>query len=573
MRLLLSGLLVAAALNAQPYIFYRGIVNAASFRSPGLPGSGIARGSIFTIFGRGLGPAAGVAASFPLTTALGGTEVEVCAGNACVSALPLFAGSGQVNAIMPSNAPLGRASVRVRSANQSGNWSPVEVVASSVGIFAVNGAGFGPGVVQNFVSASEAPVNSLAATALPGQILVIYGTGLGAGLGPDREPSAGGPLPVNTEVFVGDRPARLLYAGRTPGLAGLDQFNLEVPPDTTAGCYLPVRVRTDGRTVSNSVTIAVHPRGERCSDPLNSLIEPLSRGGKVAALLAQRLETLADIDPDPPASYTVEWFFGALMQPQPSDFYFSVLSLPPVGSCNTVTVRGDVLDGPQLPPLLTGAGLDGGPGVRLSASGRSVTVPRTSALGVYGAQLTAALVSAAGFLFQSGSADVETEGGPDAGRIAGQFAVTPPLTWTNRQGLRIVNTTRPWTVNWSGARAGEDVVLVAGISGCQARRQRSVSLHSRAFRRNFHCASARSVPPAGNSDPPLAVERRGPVGRGPQLHCWLPVWTWRPEDLVPGWHRPSRFKEASVEPAGDRRPHGVPGPDWLQRTFKSDVPL
>ena len=46
----------AVAALAQPYINYRGVVNAASYSPQGLPAGSIARGSIFTIFGRNLGP-------------------------------------------------------------------------------------------------------------------------------------------------------------------------------------------------------------------------------------------------------------------------------------------------------------------------------------------------------------------------------------------------------------------------------------------------------------------------------------------------------------------------------------
>jgi hypothetical protein len=57
-------------IHAQPpAINYRGVVNAASLMPQGLPGGGIAQGSIFIIFGRNLGPAAPAAvAGFPLSS-------------------------------------------------------------------------------------------------------------------------------------------------------------------------------------------------------------------------------------------------------------------------------------------------------------------------------------------------------------------------------------------------------------------------------------------------------------------------------------------------------------------------
>jgi uncharacterized protein (TIGR03437 family) len=105
-------------------IFPRGIVNAASFVAPGLPGGGIARGSIFSIFGRNLGPASSPTLAFPLVLNLGGVSIRVSQGSTSVDAIPLFVSPGQINAIMPSNAPLGMVSVRVTFNNSTGNPSP-----------------------------------------------------------------------------------------------------------------------------------------------------------------------------------------------------------------------------------------------------------------------------------------------------------------------------------------------------------------------------------------------------------------------------------------------------------------
>jgi uncharacterized protein (TIGR03437 family) len=68
-------------LFAQPTIYYRSIVNAASLAPAGLPAGGIARGSIFTIQGAGFGPADKVeAATFPLDTTLAGVSVRISQG-------------------------------------------------------------------------------------------------------------------------------------------------------------------------------------------------------------------------------------------------------------------------------------------------------------------------------------------------------------------------------------------------------------------------------------------------------------------------------------------------------------
>lgn len=52
----LTGFAASVSFAQLPYINYRGVVNAASFMSPGLPGGAVARGSAITIFGSNLGP-------------------------------------------------------------------------------------------------------------------------------------------------------------------------------------------------------------------------------------------------------------------------------------------------------------------------------------------------------------------------------------------------------------------------------------------------------------------------------------------------------------------------------------
>jgi uncharacterized protein (TIGR03437 family) len=163
---------------AQPYINYRGIVNVASYMAPGLPAGSLPRGGMIAIFGNKLGPANGVPApSYPLGTTLSGVSVTVTQQSITVNAYPVYVGAGQINAIMPSNAPLGRVSVLVTYNGATSNPSPANVVSSSFGIITVNGAGFGPGSIQNFVATGVPPTNSPQLTATPGQAEILWGRG------------------------------------------------------------------------------------------------------------------------------------------------------------------------------------------------------------------------------------------------------------------------------------------------------------------------------------------------------------------------------------------------------------
>src|ERR1035437_3193782 len=97
----LFAFLIASCAFAQPVITSTEVVNSASFLSQGLPGSGIAQGSIFTIRGTGVGPNTPVQTGpLPLQTSLGGTSVTVTVGGQIMKAYILFAVSYQVNALL-----------------------------------------------------------------------------------------------------------------------------------------------------------------------------------------------------------------------------------------------------------------------------------------------------------------------------------------------------------------------------------------------------------------------------------------------------------------------------------------
>src|SRR5579872_622511 len=209
---------LATSVSAQPLVYNRSIYNAASFMPAGIPAGAIARGSIFSLFGRNLGPATGVSAnSFPLGTTLSTVSVTVTQGSTTVNVIPVYVSTSQINAIMPSNAPIGNASLQVKVGNFLSNLTPVRVTNSAFGIFTALGTGLGPGILQNFISQSSQPINSPTISAQTGQTITLWGTGLGPVLsGADNVAPAVGNLPVKTEVFVGGVSATILYSGRTP---------------------------------------------------------------------------------------------------------------------------------------------------------------------------------------------------------------------------------------------------------------------------------------------------------------------------------------------------------------------
>lgn len=289
--------LLATAASAQPTVTQ--ISNAASeslsVAGPQsgwltLPNGSIAQGSYFTIYGNGL--AANVSTcgggyanclwppSFPLPNAVQGTSVSITIGNnAPVAAYIEFAAQitptlAQVNAVLPSVTAVGSGTLTVTYNNATSAPVPITVVPSSFGIFAINQAGTGPGIITD---ANYKPITPFH-TATPAQALILWGTGLGPAPDPSTEGSAG-PCPsgcdlrgpnLSVTVWVGNQQANIAYAGRAPGYTAEDEIVITVPGGVTTGCYVSVAVQTGppGGTqiTSNFTTMAVDANGATCQD-------------------------------------------------------------------------------------------------------------------------------------------------------------------------------------------------------------------------------------------------------------------------------------------------------------------
>ena len=244
---------LAAPLLGQPVIYYRGIVNAGSYMPSGLPSGSIARGSVFTIFGRGLGPASSPSLSFPLGTSLAGVAIQVIQGSSSVNAIPVYVSGSQVNAIMPSNTALGVNSVRVVYNNQTSNPVPVNIVNSSFGIYTATGTGIGPGIFQNYIS-GQTPLNTNTMAAKPGQLAILWGTGLGPAPFPDNAAPTVMTLPTETEVFVGGISAQVAYSGRSGCCAGSDEIHAQISPRIRLAVNESSQPRLEDRSTSGALT-------------------------------------------------------------------------------------------------------------------------------------------------------------------------------------------------------------------------------------------------------------------------------------------------------------------------------
>jgi hypothetical protein len=104
------------------------VANSASYGVSGQNGYGITRGSLFVAFGQNLGPyQVQQAQSFPLSTTLAGTSVQVTIGGTSRDALMIYSLSGQIAAVLTYN-------------TQSSPPVPLTVVQSAFGTYAFLGA-------------------------------------------------------------------------------------------------------------------------------------------------------------------------------------------------------------------------------------------------------------------------------------------------------------------------------------------------------------------------------------------------------------------------------------------------
>jgi uncharacterized protein (TIGR03437 family) len=229
-----------------------GMVGAANYGGARLP-----PGGIIAIFGKNLAQA-GAAANLPLPVNLGGVTLTAAGKD-----LPLFyTSAGQVNAQLPTELVAGTRVAVVAKVTVGGNsiLSVPEVITvgpTAPGIFSVTQDGKGQGVI---VDASNRLLDGKQASAAPGQVVVIYCSGLGATTpavasgqaAPSNPLALVTPLPV---VNIGGAPAVVQFAGMTPGLVGLYQLNVVVPAGVT-GLAVPVFITHEGVT-SNTVTMVV----------------------------------------------------------------------------------------------------------------------------------------------------------------------------------------------------------------------------------------------------------------------------------------------------------------------------
>ena len=246
-----------------PVITPGGIISAGAFGGF----TSIAPGSWIEIYGTDL------TSSTPLgwsnfvngvgPTMLGDVSVSVGGTPAYID----YISPGQVNALVPSNAPTGPVEISVTNSNGTSDGFPIYVNPTQPGLlapptFTVNNkqyvaALFSDG--QTFALPQNAISGVASHPALVGDTLIIYGVGFGpvtGGFTAGTVVTAQNSLTTPLQIFFGSTQATLSYSGLAPSFTGLYQFNVVVP-SVGANAALPIPFSLGGVKGSQTLYIAV----------------------------------------------------------------------------------------------------------------------------------------------------------------------------------------------------------------------------------------------------------------------------------------------------------------------------
>ena len=233
---------VSAASLDRPVV--QSVLNAASYTHTLAPGTWAA------IFGTQLAVSTVSAQTVPLPLTLAEVRAVTVGGFPA----PLsYVSPGQINFVVPFEAVLG-ASVPVVVTTSDGASAPVNItlVRNAPALFTQNSQGTGMAIAFN---GSFQPITSVG-----NDVIILYGVGLGPTNPPPASSAQGGasaePLSRvadQVQVFIGEVPCQVQFAGLAPGFPGIYQLNV-IPPATPASNRLYI---TENGVTSNVTTLPI----------------------------------------------------------------------------------------------------------------------------------------------------------------------------------------------------------------------------------------------------------------------------------------------------------------------------
>lgn len=454
--------LLAAGAKAAPAI--SSVVNAASNLGQALPNGGIAEGAIFVAYGVGLGPTdiAVLAAPFQNTT-VGGTSIKITVNGRSVDVPMYYASAKQVAGLLPSTTPTGTGTMTVTFNGQISAASPITVVQSNFGTFAVSQAGTGEAILTyadySLVSGSMA--------ANPGETVILWGTGLGPVSGNETAGPLPGDMPnLPVKVWLGTVPANVVYRGRSGCCIGEDQIVFSVPAGIT-GCGVPLVVQINDQ-VSNFTTMAITANGRACVAEASTLPPGLLQqiAGKSTITIGNiGLERTVSVAANGATASSDSGTAVFTKYPIPATTYVAAYSQPiPYNTCIVNSGAGS-----GNPPPSSGSlpvYFDAGPALAVAGPNGARTLPKLTVprLGPY---YSGSLGNATpGNYLDAGHYTVTGSGGTDIGAFTASVDVlSPAFAVTNLSAsLLTVDRAKGLMITWTGGSPNTPVTIVGTSS-------------------------------------------------------------------------------------------------------------
>jgi len=252
-----------AAPSGPPVIDSGGIVSASGFGGF----TSIAPGSWIEIYGANLASATQNWSGSDFTngvapTKLGDVSVSVGGQAAFID----YVSSGQVDALVPSDAPTGSVEITLTNSNGTSEGFPIYVNPTQAGLlapsnFVVNKKQYVAAILSD--GSYALPANAIAGVAsrpaMVGETVTIYGVGFGP-VTPDFPAgtivTGQNSLTTLPQFLFGSTSATFSYDGLAPSLTGLYQFDVVVPNVGTSSA-LPISINVGGVKGSQTLYIAV----------------------------------------------------------------------------------------------------------------------------------------------------------------------------------------------------------------------------------------------------------------------------------------------------------------------------
>jgi uncharacterized protein (TIGR03437 family) len=442
------------------------ILNNYGLVPAGFTNSGIAQGSLFIIKGSGLADPNAQAlplqdSSKGLPTTLNGASVKVTVGSTTTVPVFYYAIAAQLALVLPSNTPVGAATLTVSYNNQTSSAASFQVVASAMGFDAYYGTGSGLGVATN--NATGALYNYTSSIA-PGTTVVLWGSGLGADPTRDTTYSTSNISQIAglSHIYIGGLDAHIAYQGPS-GYPGLNQINVDIPAGVATGCNVSLVGVNSAGVPTNFVTLPIGTGV--CSDPAFG-----TTGSQLGSLSGQStvntgaLFVFQDTSPGDTA--------GTTTITDVAEGIFDRVTGSSVGtSGSSVSLGGCIVTetGGSGTSTVTTTAIDAGTVTLTGPVGGTVTLTSStfSGLGLYFTELAAGAIPNSGgtFTFKGSGGSVSPFIGPFTASLT---FPNPILNWTNSTNAATVTRSSGLGVSWTGGSSGTYVIIGGSSSATVA---------------------------------------------------------------------------------------------------------